>query len=188
MHRPKARAAHRDPAAHGGTPCGPDGSASTGARRGLPLPAPPPSAPPLSRTGLDAPRRRPPREDPLQTCLAARPPCPRPRCLRAGPAPEARERRRCVSVTSPPRPRDGDDSRAGLRADATRLGGVESLVLRSGVSAPHSGGAELEAGECALAPGRARCGGSAPVGQSAGARRKPRPPRPCCRRRRGDRE
>lgn len=49
-------------------------------------------------------------------------------------------------MTSPPRPRDRDDSRAGLRADATRLGGVESLVLRSGVSAPHSGGAELETG------------------------------------------
>ena len=71
------------------------------------------------------------------------------------------EQRGRNSVTSRPRSRvRGGPSppRAGRRDDATRWGGAESLVPRSGVSAPHSGGAELETGRLGLQPGSAGFG------------------------------
>lgn len=77
--------------------------------------------------------------------------------------------RRRDSVTPGPRPHGrGTSPGAGLRVDDTRRGGAESLVPWSGVSEPHSGGAESEGGKRALPPGLAQCGGSLPVGQGTG--------------------
>lgn len=142
--------------------------------RGAPgplLPSPPPSdllslpahRPPAARAGGW------PREDPSPDLAPPGTPSPGPPKSSRPPSPgrTRKEAARLCDVTAPPR--DGDCSRAGLRADASRLGGVESWVPRSGVSAPQSGGAELEVGKCALPPGPTRGGGSAPVGQNTGA-------------------